>query len=140
MPAVIRRRMAVLAGLILLVGCANAGDGMLTGQFEGSGRQCRGVLLVQAKIIAWHTPFASCARTAYEVLDQPAVGGAARRVFLLKPGSACAFAVISLGRDAEHPQYRNATGYRSRQDYDDGSDDTLRCNLTRKEIASASSR
>jgi hypothetical protein len=139
MPAVIPRRMAALAGLILLVGCATAGDRALTGEFEGSGRQCQGVLLVQADVIAWHTPFASCAKTSYEILDQATAGGTALKVFLLKPVSACSFAVITLERDLRHPEYWNATGYRSRQDYEAGSDDTLRCNLTRKEAAPASS-
>lgn len=131
MSPLIRRKIFTLAALAFLVGCANAGGDMFTGKFQGTGRQCRGLLQVEADTIAWKTPFASCAKTPYKVLGLSSGASATRRVFLLKPAPSCSFSVITLEQDAAHPEYWNATGYRSQQDYRDGSDDRLLCNLTR---------
>lgn len=121
-----------LAGLALFAGCASAGAASLAGSYKGAGRDCRGLLRVQADFITWYTPFASCAMSRYGVLDQSSSKSATRGVFLLKPAAACSFAVITLEQDSAHRQYWNATGYRSKKDYRQGSNDTLLCNLTKR--------
>jgi hypothetical protein len=131
MSPVILRKIFALAALASLIGCANAAGDMFTGKFQGTGRQCRGLLQVQADVIAWQTPFASCAKTPYKILDSSPVGSAVRRVFLLEPAPSCSFSVIALEQDAARPEVWNAAGYRSQRNYRDGSADRLLCNLTR---------
>ncbi len=117
--------------LFLVVAMANgafAGEKPFTGVFQGSGRECYGKLYVRTKTIEWHTPFAACKKTAYEIIKKKLNPPKPEIVFLLK-GKPCDFGVISLDWDPEYPDYWNATGYRSLADYKKGSEDKLRCNM-----------
>lgn len=123
------------AGLIIFAAAPSLAladsDKPYTATFQGSGRQCRGQLAVRAKTITWRTPFASCPKTPYEIIKNSLNTSKPEIVFLLK-GKPCGFGVITLDWNSEYPNYWNANGYRSLQDYKSESSDHLRCNLEKE--------
>lgn len=115
---------------IASVGSAFATDAALTGTFTGHGRQCDGRLRITAKTIEWRTPFASCSKRPYEILEDNLNDTKPSATFLLK-GQTCDFGVIALRRSPEHPDRWIARGYRSLDDYKRDSADNLGCSLER---------
>lgn len=107
---------------------ATAADATFTGEFKGHGRQCDGRLSITARTIAWHTPFAKCGKHRYSIVKNDLKAAKPKIVYSLK-GSACDFGVIALSWDAAYPDYWQATGYRSLNDYKRGSEDPLACSL-----------
>jgi hypothetical protein len=132
MYSMTRLQALCLIGLALTTGCATAVGQLFTGAFYGSGRQCHGTLIVRDDAIEWRTPFANCGRTSYRIINQSLTGSRPKMVLLLKKNPVCSFAVITLDKDPAHPEYWNATGYRTRDDYRKESDDSLRCSLTKE--------
>ena len=124
----------LLAVVALSSAAAIAADKPFTGVFQGSGRQCQGRLTVRAKTIEWHTPFANCNQTSYELIEQDFSNTEAPRIaYLLKGARPCGFGVITLDVNPKYPDYWNASGYRSLEDYKKQSEDVLRCDLEKKD-------
>ena len=132
MQAVRTLRILMLAG-IALTNVAVGSDRLVTGtgEFIGHGRQCDGRLNVNTKTIEWHTPYASCGRRSYAVIERDLQAPNPTIVFQLK-GRACDFGVISLHRDPEYPDYWIAKGYRNLEAYKSNSTDFLGCSLEKQ--------
>ena len=113
---------------LLLAGHAMAGGESFRGEYQGTGRQCYGKLSVLQKTITWDTPFAACKKRPYTLIKEES-GESGREAVLLLRGKSCGFGVISLRLDPRHPEYWNATGYRSKQDYEKNSDEKLLCSV-----------
>jgi hypothetical protein len=102
-----------------------------TGEFVGHGRQCDGKLSINAKTIEWHTPYATCGKRPYVVIERDLNASKSTIAFQLK-GRSCGFGVISLHWDPEYPDYWIAKGYRNLDAYKSESSDFLGCSLERK--------
>ncbi|WP_206997484.1 hypothetical protein [Trinickia mobilis] len=132
MQAVKLLRVLLFAGAAL-ANAAIASDHPITGtgEFVGHGRQCDGRLRVNAKTIEWRTPFASCGKRPYAVIERDLQAAKPSIVFQLK-GRACGFGIISLHWDPEYPDYWIAKGYRNLEAYKSNSTDFLGCSLEKQ--------
>ena len=90
---------------------------------------CYGKLFIRTKTIAWHTPFATCKKTPYEVIKKNLNTVKPEIIFLLKTEKLCGFGVITLDWNPDYPEYWNATGYRSLKSYEQKSNDRLNCSV-----------
>jgi len=90
-----------------------------SGTFYGNGRACYGALYLRTKTVEWNSTYSTCGRTTYKTLEQDLASEHPSVVLSLdRPSKHCRLQVIEL-RHYENNSWE-ATGYRSRDDYQKG--------------------
>lgn len=96
------------------------------GVIEPYGKRCSGTIKVKTKTVEWHTQFGHCKPSSYEVIEQNSSGKNQRTAYQLKGAKkACTHGVIALEFNETKPDYRNASWYKSAEDFRNGNEDLL---------------
>jgi hypothetical protein len=105
--------------LLCAVPVVHADDKALIGIFSGQGRPCWGKLYLTSKTIEWQTPYSSCKKTAYDVVEQNLESKHPTAAYRLRhQNPACKFPYISLQFDPEYPDYWRLIGYASKKAFE----------------------
>lgn len=96
-----------------------AAEKPFTGVFQGQGRGCWGKLYITSKTIEWNTPYSVCKKTSYKVIAEERHSTSPHIAYAVDKKSAhCRYNIVEISFDPEYPEYWQAAGYQSQDDFD----------------------